>query len=56
MTTVRIFAKLAAAMTAALPFAAQAGSTTNDVPEPASWALVALAGVIGCVIVRNKRK
>ena len=28
----------------------------NDVPEPGTWALVGLAGVIGWAVTRSKRK
>lgn len=61
MTMQRTFARLAAAATATatamLPLAAMAGTPpVNNVPEPGTWALVALAGVIGVVVARNKRK
>jgi hypothetical protein len=39
-----------------LSFAAQAGNPTNNVPEPGTWVLIALAGVIGAVVARNKGK
>jgi len=55
MNTVPSLAKWVAALAASLPFAAFAG-TPNAVPEPGTWALVALAGAIGVVVARNKRK
>lgn len=48
-------AKLAVALAAFSPLVAFAGSGT-PIPEPGTWALVALAGVIGVVVARNKRK
>lgn len=48
---------LAAGAFGLLPVLAQAGTGGgNPLPEPGTWALVALAGAIGAVIVRNKRK
>ena len=46
------------ALLALLPVLAHAGTVIppNNVPEPETWALVALAGVIGAVVARNKRK
>ena len=37
---------------------ASAGSTggSNEVPEPGTWALIALAGAIGVAVARSKRK
>lgn len=48
--------KLVFAIASLLPFAAQAGNVATPVPEPGTWALVALAGVVGVVVARNKRK
>ena len=48
--------RLAAGAFGLLPMLAQAGAGGNPLPEPGTWALVALAGAIGAVIVRNKRK
>lgn len=57
MNTFRPLAKLAAVLAAFLPLAAFAGTPgPNPVPEPGTWALVALAGVIGVVVARSKRK
>jgi hypothetical protein len=55
MNTFRPLAKLAAALAAFSPLAAFAGTGT-PIPEPGTWALVALAGAIGVVVARNKRK
>jgi PEP-CTERM motif len=57
MNTFRPFAKLAAVLAALLPVAAFAGTSgPSPIPEPGTWALVALAGVIGVVVARSKRK
>jgi hypothetical protein len=56
MKNLRPFAKLAAALAAFSPLLAFAGVPVNNVPEPGTWALVALAGAIGVAVVRNKRK
>ncbi len=53
------FAQLAtSAVLASLFFGASAyaGSTTNPVPEPGTWALVGLAAAIGWAVTRSKRK
>lgn len=55
MTTFRPLAQLTAALAAFSPLAAFAG-TPVPIPEPGTWALVALAGAIGVVVARNKRK
>lgn len=36
--------------------AAFAGTVTNPIPEPGTWALVGLAAAIGWAVTRNKRK
>ena len=57
MTTYFAKTKLLAALAALSPFAAFAGTPpVMTVPEPGTWALVAVAGVIGVVVARNKRK
>ena len=56
MNTFRPFAKVAAALVALAPLTAFAGAPPTSVPEPGTWALVALAGAIGVVVARNKRK
>ncbi len=56
MNTFRPFAKVAAALAAFSPLLAFAGTPGAQVPEPGTWALVALAGAIGVVVARNKRK
>lgn len=56
MNTVRSISKLAAALAAFSPLVALAGSPGTPIPEPGTWALVALAGAIGVVVARNKRK
>lgn len=58
MNTFRPLAKLAAALATFSPLASFAGTIIppNAVPEPGTWALVALAGAIGVVVARNKRK
>ena len=56
MNTFRPVAKLAAALAALSPLLAFAGTPGTPIPEPGTWALVALAGAIGVVVARNKRK
>lgn len=56
MNTFPRLAKLAAALAVFSPLAAFAGTAPTPVPEPGTWALVALAGAIGVVVARNKRK
>lgn len=56
MNTFRPLAKLAVALAAFSPLLAFAGTSPTPVPEPGTWALVALAGAIGVVVARNKRK
>jgi uncharacterized membrane protein len=36
--------------------AAHAGTISNTVPEPGTFALVGLAAVVGIVVSRNRRK
>jgi hypothetical protein len=47
-----------APLLALLPMLARAADAPvlNKVPEPGTWALVALAGVIGVAVARRKRK
>lgn len=49
--------RLSAALAFLLPAAAWAGGPVNPLPEPETWALLAVAGVAALVItIRNKRK
>lgn len=56
MNTFQRLAKLVAALAALSPLAALAGTPSTPIPEPGTWALVALAGAIGVVVARSKRK
>jgi hypothetical protein len=53
MKSSRTLSLLALLMASASAFA---GEVPNAVPEPGTWALIALAGAIGVVVARNKRK
>jgi hypothetical protein len=52
----KIITASAAAASMLVAVAAHAGEPPNAVPEPATWALVGLAAVIGIVVSRNRRK
>jgi hypothetical protein len=53
----KIIAASAAAASMLVAVAAHAGEPPPGVvPEPATWALVGLAAVIGIVVSRNRRK
>jgi hypothetical protein len=55
MKAVRTLSLLAIAIASSTAFAG-AVPPSNEVPEPGTWALIALAGAIGVVVARNKRK
>ena len=56
MKTFSTLSRMAAALAASSPLAALAGTPGTPIPEPGTWALVALAGAIGVAISRSKRK
>jgi hypothetical protein len=53
MNAIRTLSLLAIALVSSTAFA---GEVSNAVPEPGTWALIALAGAIGVIVARNKRK
>lgn len=53
MKAIRSLSLLAVAIASSNAFA---GAPPTPVPEPGTWALIALAGAIGVVVARNKRK
>jgi hypothetical protein len=54
MQTLRFLALSALALMTTHALAGDTGP--QPIPEPGTWALIALAGVIGVVVARNKRK
>ena len=56
MNTLHTLSKAAVALAALSPMLAFAGTPGTPIPEPGTWSLVALAGAIGVVVARNKRK
>ncbi len=53
----RIVAAVAPVASMLVAVSAHAGTVVvRDLPEPATWALVGLAAVVGVVVSRNRRK
>ena len=52
----KIVVACATAATLLVGASAQAGTTVPAVPEPSTWALIALGAVVVGIVARNKRK
>jgi hypothetical protein len=50
-----VTAEIDVAADGTLSTAAQPGASVAATPEPATWSLVGLAGVLGCVVLQRKR-
>jgi hypothetical protein len=52
----KIIAACATAATLLVGASAEAGTTVPPIPEPSTWALMALGAVVVGIVARNKRK